>query len=93
MRIFMFINGGNEEKEEDPSPLSMPYHRPIDRRSDDVHVFEQVGDGWDNVSVVMACCRPCNAWCDWMCYCLFLCFLCDHGTIPCLLYAFSIKLR
>ena len=48
MRIFMFINEGNEEKEEeeeDPSPPSMPYHRPIDGRSDDVHVFEHVGDG------------------------------------------------
>ena len=39
--IFMFIKEENEEKEEDPSPASMPYHRPIDGRSDDVHVFEQ----------------------------------------------------
>ena len=43
----MFINAGNEEKEEeeDPSPLNMPYHRPIDGRSDDVLVFEHVDEG------------------------------------------------
>ena len=43
---FMIVIEGNVAKqEEDPSPASMPYHRPIDGRSDDVHVFEHVGDG------------------------------------------------
>ena len=43
-RVVMIVNEGKKE-EEDPCPASMPYHRPIDGRSDDVHVFEHVGDG------------------------------------------------
>ena len=45
--MFMIVNEGNagKKEEEDPSPASMPYHRSIDGRSDDVHVFEHVGDG------------------------------------------------
>ena len=40
------VNEGNVGiQEEDPSPASMPYHPLINRRSDVVHVFEQVGDG------------------------------------------------
>ena len=45
--VFMIVfegNAGNQE-EEDPCPASTPYHRPIDGRSDDVHVFEHAGDG------------------------------------------------
>ena len=44
---FIIVIEGNagKKEEEDPSPPNVPYHRPIDGRSDDVHVFEYVGDG------------------------------------------------
>ena len=51
--MFVYVEKGEEEmEEEDLYPPSMPYPRSSDGRIDDVHVFEHVGDGKDNASVV-----------------------------------------
>ena len=41
----MIVNGRNagKKEEEDPSPASLRYHRPVGGRNVDVHVFDHVG--------------------------------------------------